>query len=42
MTAFLQYAFGFPTFIFGALLLCMLLYWLIAILGLVHWNSLDH
>ena len=35
MSAFLQYAFGFPTFIFGALLLFMLLYWLIAMLGLL-------
>ena len=35
MTAFLDYALGFPTFIFGALLACMLLYWLVAMLGLV-------
>ena len=42
MSAFLQYAFGFPTFIFGALLLFMLLYWLIAMLGLLEVDSLDH
>ena len=42
MTAFLDYALGFPTFIFGALLVCMLLYWLIAMLGLLEVDSLDH
>lgn len=42
MTAFLHYALSFPTFIFGALLLCMLVYWLIAIVGLVDVDSLDH
>ena len=42
MSAFLQYAFGFPTFIFGALLLFMLLYWLVAMLGLLEVDSLDH
>ena len=42
MTAFLNYALGFPTFIFGALLACMLLYWLIAMLGLLEVDSLDH
>ena len=41
MSTFLHYALGFPTFIFGALLLCMLLYWLIALLGLVETDSLD-
>ena len=42
MSAFLQYALGFPTFIFGALLLCMLLYWLIALLGLFDVDAIDH
>lgn len=42
MSVFLQYALGFPTFIFGALLLFMLVYWLIAILGLIDTDSLDH
>ncbi len=42
MTAFLQYALGFPTFIFGALLCFMLLYWLVAMLGLLEVDSLDH
>ncbi|MDR2336352.1 MAG: ubiquinone biosynthesis protein UbiH [Burkholderiaceae bacterium] len=42
MTAFLHYALGFPTFIFGMLLLCMLLYWVIAIFGLVEVDSMDH
>ena len=42
MTAFLDYALGFPTFIFGALLACMLLYWLVAMLGLLEVDSLDH
>ena len=42
MSAFLQYALGFPTFIFGALLLFMLLYWLIALMGLVEVDSIDH
>ncbi|WP_182344218.1 ubiquinone biosynthesis protein UbiH [Comamonas koreensis] len=41
MSTFLHYALGFPTFIFGALLLCMLLYWLIALVGLVETDSLD-
>ena len=42
MSAFLQYALGFPTFIFGALLFFMLLYWLVAMLGLLEVDSLDH
>lgn len=42
MSVFLQYALGFPTFIFGALLAFMLLYWVIALLGLVDTDSLDH
>lgn len=42
MSAFLQYALGFPTFIFGALLAFMLSYWLIALLGLVETDALDH
>lgn len=42
MSVFLQYAFGFPTFVFGALLLCMLLYWVIALLGLLEVDALDH
>ena len=42
MAAFLHYALSFPTFIFGMLLLCMLLYWVIAIFGLVEHHSLDH
>lgn len=42
MSAFLQYAFGFPTFLFGALLLFMLLYWVIALCGLLEVDSLDH
>ncbi len=42
MAVFLQYALSFPTFIFGMLLLCMLLYWVIAIFGLVEHDSLDH
>ena len=42
MSAFLQYALGFPTFIFGALLFFMLLYWLVAMLGLLEVDTLDH
>ncbi|QNP47279.1 ubiquinone biosynthesis protein UbiH [Diaphorobacter aerolatus] len=42
MAAFLHYALGFPTFIFGVLLLSMLLYWVIAIFGLVEIDSMDH
>lgn len=42
MSAFLQYAFGFPTFIFGALLAFMLLYWLVALVGLVETDAIDH
>ena len=42
MTAFLHYALGFPTFIFGMLLLAMMLYWVIAIFGLVEVDSMDH
>lgn len=42
MSAFLQYAFGFPTFIFGALLALMLLYWLVALVGLVETDAIDH
>lgn len=42
MSAFLQYALGFPTFVFGALLLFMLLYWVIALCGLLEVDSLDH
>ncbi len=42
MSTFLQYALGFPTFIFGALLVFMLLYWVIAFMGLVDVDSIDH
>ncbi|HEY4664621.1 MAG TPA: ubiquinone biosynthesis protein UbiH [Comamonas sp.] len=42
MGAFLEYAFGFPTFLFGALLLFMLLYWMVAMLGLLDIDALDH
>ena len=39
MQAFLQIALGFPTFIFGVLLLVMLLYWLIALAGMLALGS---
>ena len=42
MQAFLQIALGFPTFIFGVLLLVMLLYWLIALAGMLEHDALDH
>ena len=42
MATFLQYALSFPTFIFGMLLLSMLLYWVIAIFGLVDHHTIDH
>ena len=42
MAEFLYYALSFPTFIFGMLLLSMLLYWVIAIFGLVDVDSMDH
>ncbi|WP_280191924.1 ubiquinone biosynthesis protein UbiH [Delftia sp. PS-11] len=42
MPAFLHYALGFPTFLFGALLLFMLLYWVSALLGLLEVDALDH
>ena len=42
MSTFLQYALGFPTFIFGAFLVFMLLYWVIAFMGLVDVDSIDH
>lgn len=42
MTKFLEYALGFPTFIFGAFLFFMLLYWLVAMLGLLEVDTLDH
>ncbi|QIL82574.1 ubiquinone biosynthesis protein UbiH [Diaphorobacter sp. HDW4A] len=42
MTAFLHYALGFPTFIYGMLLLAMLLYWVIAIFGLIEVDALHH
>lgn len=42
MQAFLQTALGFPTFIFGVLLLVMLVYWLIALMGMLEHDALDH
>lgn len=42
MAIFLQIIFGFPTVLFTALLALVLLYWLVAITGLLELEALDH
>ncbi|KKW68684.1 hypothetical protein AAV94_03950 [Lampropedia cohaerens] len=42
MAIFLQIIFGFPTVLFTALLALVLLYWLVAITGVLELEALDH